>query len=115
MRTIVSTGTNSRNHTYLIRSSTLVAPWGVSTTGVKFNRSCRIYSPRFAAGMASMSAREGAITTPNPANEYSGLSTKFSRSDGISGSRSRNHVRGTDGCFKYGIEYLLIWKYQFGC
>ena len=85
MRTMISTGVSSLIQTYIIRNSALVGPCGVSMTGVKFSRSCKIYSPRFSEGMASISAREGAITTPSPAKEYSGFSTKFSRSGGTDG------------------------------
>src|SRR6266478_1819160 len=86
IRTMISTGVSSFSQTYMIRNSALVGPCGVSITGVKFSRSCKMYSPRFSDGIASMSFREGAITTPSPANEYRGFSTKFSRSEGTDGS-----------------------------
>jgi len=66
IRTIVSTGSNLSSHTYMMRSSTLAAPCGVSTTGVKFIRSCKMYSPRLAAGIASTSAREEQSPRPIP-------------------------------------------------
>ena len=63
---------------------------------------------------ASTSARVGPIFTPNPANEYSGFNTQFSRSAGSDDTSLRNIVCGTLGCFRWGSENLLSRKYQFG-
>ena len=72
MRRIVSTGASSSTQMYITRTSTLVPPNGVSITGSKWRRSCKMYCERCFLGTEAMSAFFGAMTTPSPAKEYNG-------------------------------------------
>ncbi len=66
-------------------------------------------------GMAASCSSVGEKTMPPPANEKSGFNSSRSRASGRSSTSCRNHVRGTDGWRRNGIENLLMRKYHSGC
>ena len=69
MRTMVFTARISSVQMYIIRTSILAVPAGVSITGAKSTRSCSRNWLRLACGTAARSACVGPTITPSPANE----------------------------------------------
>ena len=113
MRMIVSTACNLSTHTYITRTSALVPPNGSGSPAQSAGAPAECI--RRASPLESLRYLFSSAQSPHRARRKNIAVSAHSSADRRESlfSWSRNHVFGTDSCRRYGIENLLMRKYQF--